>query len=188
MNPILTFENFEKMNQISESQFKSTAAAQSATLKIFLLVGVLLASYIGYFEMIKRPRMEAVEAADKALYDEAIATADHKIETIFKKWSAITVEQTSAFEWVGAKSNVLYTEYVPPIKSVSGSVSGEQWKLWAMTGTGRIYFVTFWLDEKYQIQASETPIESSLERLMIALVSNKRQDLIKKLDLPLKPA
>lgn len=154
---------------------------------VTLIVLVVIIAFGAYYSLVYRPHKVAVAAAAQAAYAAVVAKAPAEIEAAFNAWSATTVESGTVVKWSGAESQFLYIQFQPASSSYTGIDAEEHWKVWAKSKSGRVFSVTFWLDDALRF-VPNGPVEESTEILLRNLISDKREDLVKKLNFPVKPA
>lgn len=162
---------------------------ETSILKVIAWTFLAVFAAVGaYYNLVYKPREIATAAAANAAYQEAISRAPRDIEAEFKRWAVTTEEKGVALKWSGAESEILYIRYSPAWSQKIGGDIPAEWSVWARSKSGRIFVVKFWLDDKLQFVASREVKESLQEYLIRALILDNREDLVKKLNLPLKPA
>ena len=148
-----------------------------SVVSLFLLAGLVVATTT-HEKLVAEP-----EAVRRAAIAAANENGDAKARLAFQSWSAITEKNGTALTWSGETSEVV-------LVTREDTIDGISWNILARSAGGRFFEV--WarpVGEPLTMKIIyDTPSESDDKAVVRRLTDAKRIDLIKQLNLPLKPA
>jgi len=153
---------------------------------VFAAVAVV-GSYLLYQKFAsERAACEARQVA----YNEIVAKAPEAIEVEFRKWTRTIAKSGVAEVWSGSNSQLLYIKHVPAVVSNTPFNEGEpeEWIVFAKSETGQMFKIKAWVADNERFVTSRGFDSSNTDELLWALISDKRMDLVKKLNIQIKPA
>lgn len=167
--------------------FKSTLSQAPVKLLTVFAAVVLVG---GYLLCQKIADERAACEARQAAYNALVAKAPEAIEAEFRKWTLTIAKSGMAEVWSGSTSQLLYIHHVPAVVSNSLFYKGqpEQWIVFAKSETGQMFKIWVWVGDNERFVTSRGFDSANTDQLLEALISDQRMDLVKKLNIPIKPA
>lgn len=163
-----------------ENQNQHESASRQVIMWLIVFLITTLAS-VGYYKFQYLPRLDAEAKA----YDNAIAKVTSDIDSIFRNWKTTTIEDDKVLVWSGNASSILFVDYLRPGRGAYGMPYGPSWLVWAKTESGRLFTITFYIDEKFNVTSDSGPRDVTRTDLAKVLADKGRFDLIKKIGLPI---
>lgn len=159
-------------------QNKHKSASRQAIMWLIIFLITTLAG-VSYYRFQYLPKL----AAEAEAYDNAIAKVNSDIDSFFRKWKTTTVEDDKVLFWSGNASTVLFVDYSGPGRGAYGIAYGPRWLVWAKTESGRLFTISFYIDEKLNVVHDASPSDVTRTDLTKVLADKGRFDLIQKFGL-----
>jgi hypothetical protein len=150
-----------------------------------MFAGLCLVSAFAYlrFELPATERAEQVSA----MYKQLAMDGNASLAEEFRTWSATTVADGVAVQWSGADSEILW------VQPVFGTL-----RVWSRTSGRQYFFVEAFLDDRRGVSNDEgphvfklmfgSPQRQTEGQFVETVVQRRRSDLVKKWNLPERPA
>jgi len=169
--------------QLIKNKNKHEPASREVIKWLIILLIATSAGY-GYYKLQYLPSLVAKEQA----LNNRISKVSSEIETMFREWTTTTVEEDRVLVWSGKTSAVLFVDYSGPAHDRFGLKYDPRWLVWAKTESGRIFTISYYIDENLHIKRETIPQPATQIELAKVLADKGRFDLIQKLGLPIGKA
>lgn len=169
--------------QLMKNQNKHEPASREIIKWLIIFLIATLAGYSYY----KYQYLPSLAAKEEALAN-VIAKVNSDIDSMFREWTTTTIEDDKVLVWSGKTSTILFVDYSGPARDRFGLKYDPRWHVWAKTESGRMFTISYYINENLNIIRESTPYDATKMDLAKVLADKGRFDLVQKLGLPIGKA